>query len=250
MNSRNKTALIIGATSGIAMAVCQKLAEEHHHLFLVARNPQRLMQLKDDLVAKYSIKVETLVMDGVAVEQQQQMLDQATKTLGHIDIALIAYGVLPTIPVEEQTIAYVASQFEVNGSSTVALLAMLRPVFDKQKFGSIAVISSVAGDRGRRSNFLYGSAKAAVTAYASGLRAYFSDKGVNVLTIKPGFVDTAMTAHVASKGMLWASPNKVATDIVTAIYKRKAVVYTPVFWWPIMFIIKHLPESIFKRLNI
>lgn len=111
------------------------------------------------------------------------------------------------------------------------------------------MISSVAGDRGRKSNVLYGSAKAAVSKYCSGLRGHLSTHGTNVLTIKPGFIDTPMTAHIQPKNFLWATPEKTAQDIMRAIEKKKTVLYTPGFWKIIMFIVKHIPESIFKKLN-
>jgi short-subunit dehydrogenase len=117
------------------------------------------------------------------------------------------------------------------------------------KHGSIAVISSVAGDRGRASNYLYGAAKAAVSAFLSGLRQRLHGDGVNVLTIKPGFVDTPMTRDF-KKGPLWAKPGAVARGIVQAIDKRKAIAYLPWFWWGIMLIIKHVPEFVFRRVKL
>jgi short-subunit dehydrogenase len=129
---------------------------------------------------------------------------------------------------------------------------MLTPIadfFEKQKHGVITVISSVAGDRGRQSNYIYGSAKAGLSVYLDGLRNRLYSAGVAVVTIKPGFVDTPMTAHL-KKGFLFASPEKVARDILRAIEKRKCVVYTPWFWRWIMFVIKSIPETIFRKLKL
>lgn len=111
------------------------------------------------------------------------------------------------------------------------------------------MISSVAGDRGRASNYLYGSAKAAVTTYLSGLGQRLHASGVNVLAIKPGFVDTPMTAAF-KKGALWATPEQVANGILKAIGKRKSVAYLPGFWWAVMMIIKNIPEFIFRRIKL
>ncbi|HNY48611.1 MAG TPA: SDR family NAD(P)-dependent oxidoreductase, partial [Casimicrobium sp.] len=115
--------------------------------------------------------------------------------------------------------------------------------------GTVAVISSVAGDRGRGSNHAYGAAKAGLTAFCSGLRARMHARGVHIVTIKPGFIDSPMTAHIAKKGALWASPEAVAKGIVNAIDKKRDVVYLPSFWRVIMLIIAHVPEAIFKRLK-
>jgi len=130
----------------------------------------------------------------------------------------------------------------------ISLLTHLGNRFEQQGFGSIAVISSVAGDRGRQSNYVYGSAKAMVTTFTSGLRQRLYAKGVSVITIKPGFVDTPMTAAF-KKGPLWAKPEHVAAAIV-ATERGAGEYYLPRFWWAIMMIIKNIPELVFKRLSL
>jgi short-subunit dehydrogenase len=131
----------------------------------------------------------------------------------------------------------------------IALATVLANRFEAQRSGSIAVISSVAGDRGRQSNYVYGAAKGAVTLLLQGLRNRLSKSGVQVLTIKPGFVDTPMTAEF-KKGALWAKPDDIAHGIVSAIDRRRDVVYLPGFWRLIMLIIRHIPEPIFKRMSL
>ena len=126
---------------------------------------------------------------------------------------------------------------------------VLARLLEAQAGGTLAVISSVAGDRGRAGNYVYGSAKAAVSAYASGLRQRFRGGAVNVLTIKPGFVDTPMTRDFR-KGPLWAAPERVAHGIVRAIDRRRSVAYLPWFWWPVMRVITHLPEFVFRRIGL
>lgn len=248
--NQNKTALIIGATSSVAMSVINLLAQKNYELYLIARNQERLDTLKKDLEAKHAeIKITTQTIELTDQAWQENIIQQAQQTLGNIGIALIAYGALPSDNQTEHSFNYSMQNFHINGTSTIGYLNLLTPIFQQQKHGTIAVISSVAGDRGRKSNFLYGSAKAAVSAYSSGLRAYLSNDGVNVLTIKPGFIDTPMTAHITQKGLLWAKPDKVAKDIVTAIEKKKSVLYTPGYWRLIMCIVKHIPEGIFKKLN-
>jgi decaprenylphospho-beta-D-erythro-pentofuranosid-2-ulose 2-reductase len=162
---------------------------------------------------------------------------------------LIAHGTLPDQGKCESTPDYALAQFNVNASATIGLLTRLAPRMAAQQQGSLAVISSVAGDRGRASNYLYCSAKAAVSAYLSGLRQRLSHEGVNVLTVKPGFVDTPMTSAF-KKGLLWASPDQVARGIVRAIDRRRSVVYVPWFWAGIMLVIKHIPEFVFRRIRL
>ncbi|MCG8081658.1 MAG: SDR family NAD(P)-dependent oxidoreductase, partial [Candidatus Thiodiazotropha taylori] len=140
-------------------------------------------------------------------------------------------------------------EFEVNALTTISLLTNLANYFEAQQRGSIVVISSVAGDRGRQSNYVYGAAKGAVTIFLQGLRNRLTKSGVNVLTVKPGFVDTPMTADFP-KGALWASSEKVAQDINKAIDAQKSVAYVPWFWRYIMLIIKSIPEMVFKKLSL
>jgi short-subunit dehydrogenase len=145
--------------------------------------------------------------------------------------------------------SYALREFTVNGTATIAIAAAVARQMETQGRGTLAVISSVAGDRGRASNYVYGAAKAAVSTYLSGLRQRLSPRGVNVLTVKPGFVDTPMTASF-KKGLLWAKPEHVARGIVHAIDKRRAVVYLPWFWAAIMAVIRGIPEFVFRRVQL
>ena len=246
-----KTALIIGATSAIAFAVARKLASQNYKLFLVGRNAERLECIQKDLQARSNCTVAIYHLDLNDIDRQKIMLETAQKFLGQIDITLIAQGTLPNQLECQEDVTKTLYHFNTNATSIIALLTLLsKLIYQPQKLGTIAVISSVAGDRGRKSNYIYGAAKAAVTAFTSGLRARLTSDNVNVLTIKPGFVDTPMTAHIQPKGLLWASPEKVADDILRSINKRSAVVYTPYFWRWIMAIIKHIPENIFKKISL
>ena len=138
---------------------------------------------------------------------------------------------------------------QTNALSTISLLTIIANRFEANKDGTIAVISSVAGDRGRASNYVYGSAKACLNVYLQGLRHRLSGSGVNVLTVKPGFVDTPMT-ETFEKGPLWASPEQVAWDIRRAIARRRTVIYTPWFWRWIMLIIRLVPTPVFHRTKL
>jgi hypothetical protein len=162
---------------------------------------------------------------------------------------LIAYGTLGNQKESEASAQVTVQELTNNAVSVAALLTLIAQRFERQRSGTIAVISSVAGDRGRQSNYVYGSAKALVTAFTSGLRQRLQKAGVAVITIKPGFVDTPMTAAFR-KGALWASPQTVARGIVRAIDRSASVVYLPGFWRIIMFIIRSIPESIFRRLSL
>jgi short-subunit dehydrogenase len=178
------------------------------------------------------------------------MLDACYAALGQVDIALIAHGTLPDQKACEQDAQLAIQEFTNNGLSVIALLTELANRMEAQKSGCIAVISSVAGDRGRPSNYLYGAAKGAVTGFCSGLRARLFKSGVHVLTIKPGFVDTPMTQGLALPKLLLVTPDKVAQDIVRAVEKRRDTLYTPWFWRLIMLIIIHIPGALFKRLGL
>jgi short-subunit dehydrogenase len=239
--------LIIGATSAIAESVSRCYAQRSSALHLVGRDGSRLGVIAADLTTRGAIRVTTSVLDVADVDSHAGMLDEAIQSLGQIDIVLIAHGTLPSQSECDGDVALALREFHVNGTATIALAHRLAA---RMKSGStIAVISSVAGDRGRASNYLYGSAKAAVTAYMSGLSQRLRSDGINVLTIKPGFVDTPMTASF-KKGPLWASADAVAKGIVRSIERRRPVAYLPSFWWLIMQVIKHIPERIFQRIRL
>lgn len=241
--------IIIGAASAIAEATTRIYASRGARLFLVARNAQKLQDMAADLKVRGAESVETAVLDVNQLDAHQAVLSQAWTFLGTPDVALLAHGTLPNQQDCESAVQTALAEFATNATSTLALLTDIANRMQSAKHGSIAVISSVAGDRGRASNYLYGAAKAAVSAFLSGLRQRLNGDGVNVLTIKPGFVDTPMTRDF-KKGLLWAKSDAVARGIVRAIDKRKAIAYLPWFWWGIMLIIKHVPEFVFRRVKL
>ncbi|MBA0386371.1 SDR family oxidoreductase [Stenotrophomonas maltophilia] len=239
--------LIIGATSAIAESVARLYAARAAALYLVGRSAGKLDAIAADLRVRGAQHVHTGVLDVNDVAAHGALLDNAWAALGGIDTVLIAHGTLPDQAACDASVDLSLREFATNGTSTIALAAALAQRL--QSGASLAVISSVAGDRGRASNYLYGSAKAAVTGYLSGLGQRLRPAGINVLVIKPGFVDTPMTAAF-KKGALWATPDKVAAGILKAIGKRKAVAYLPGFWWAIMMIIKNIPEFVFRRIKL
>ena len=174
----------------------------------------------------------------------------AVLALGVFDIALIAHGTLPDQAACEQDAALTLEEFAKNGTSVIALLTLLAHQFERQHSGSIAVITSVAGDRGRPSNYVYGSAKAAVSVFCEGLRARLFKAGVSLTDIRPGFVATPMTAGLALPAALVAQPEAVAKRILDGVEQRVDVLYVPAFWGLIMLVIRSIPRFIFKRMRL
>lgn len=244
-----KKILVIGATSAIATSCARLWAERGAIFFLVGRTPDKISQVAADLTAR-GATVHTHVLDLNHFDQHKAMLDACYAALGQVDVALIAHGTLPNQKACEQDAQLAIREFTNNGLSVIALLTDLASRMEAQKSGCIAVISSVAGDRGRPSNYLYGAAKGAVTDFCSGLRGRLFKSGIQVLTIKPGFVDTPMTQDLALPKLLLVTPDRVAQDIVKAVEKRRDTLYTPWFWRFIMLIIIHIPGSLFKRLGL
>ena len=239
--------LIIGATSAIAEATARVLAARGASFMLVARDGSRLSDIAADLQVRGAATAHIHGMDVNDYAAHAPMLDAAWNLLGGIDIVLIAHGTLPDQAACEASVQLAMQEFSTNGTSTIALASAIAPRL--QAPATLAVISSVAGDRGRASNYLYGSAKAAVSSFLSGLRQRLDGQGINVLTIKPGFVDTPMT-RAFKKGALWAKPEQVARGIVAAIDRRRGVVYLPWFWWGIMQVIRNIPEFVFRRIKL
>jgi NAD(P)-dependent dehydrogenase (short-subunit alcohol dehydrogenase family) len=185
--------LIIGATSAIAEATARLYASRGAKLFLVARNQVRLKDIASDLLVRGANEVSQATLDTNDIASHASVIEEAWSALGDVDVVLVAHGTLPKQQACEQDVHVALQEFATNATSTIALLTLLANRMQAASNGTIAVISSVAGDRGRASNYLYGAAKAAVSTFLSGLRQRLGKSGVNVLTIKPGFVDTPMS---------------------------------------------------------
>lgn len=241
--------LIVGATSAIGGAVARRFASEGARLFLVARDTAHLAIVANDLTARGAAQTETFALDLNEIARHGDMLAAADAALGGLDTTLIAYGTLSDQAACEASVEATLQEWQTNATSTIALLTLLANDFAQRRAGTIAVVTSVAGDRGRKSNYVYGAAKGALNIFVAGLRGRLAAVGVAVITIEPGFVDTPMTAHLP-KNALFATPDKVGTDIHRAILRGTDVVYTPFFWRYIMLILKLVPERIFKRLSI
>ncbi len=241
--------LIIGATSAIAEAAARQFAQRHACLHLLARNTERLAGLKNDLTIRGAAGVSYAAFDANDFDRHEAIIDDAIAAMGGIDVALIAHGTLGDQKACEVSFDATLRELQTNAISVISLLTHLANRFESQRHGTIAVISSVAGDRGRQSNYVYGTAKGAISIFLQGLRNRLCKSGVHVLTIKPGFVDTPMTASF-KKGLLWAQPDTIAAGILKGIDGKRNEIYLPSFWRFIMTIIRTIPEAIFKRASL
>jgi short-subunit dehydrogenase len=247
--SNMKKYLVLGATSGIAEATCRIWASEGASLFLVARNAEKLAAVAADLKTRGAAFVDTAVADLDDTEQHPALLAHAINSLGGMDVAYLAHGILGNQADAEQDFNTTAQILHTNLTAPVSLLTWLANFCVQRHAGTLAVISSVAGDRGRKSNYVYGASKAGLSAFLGGLRNRVDREGVKVLTIKPGPTKTGMTAGMKGSEK-FADVNTVAKTIAGAIAKGSDTLYVPFQWQPIMFIIRNIPESVFKKLNL
>lgn len=244
-----KKILIIGATSAIARETARLFASAGDALFLVARDAAKLEMVANDLKSRGAARVESFEMDANDFERHGLILHEAEEILGGLDVVLIAHGTLPDQKACEASFERTEAELRTNFLSVVSLVTRAANDFEKKRAGTIAVITSVAGDRGRPSNYVYGTAKGAVSIFLSGLRVRLAKPGVAVVDIKAGFVDTPMTAGF-KKNALFASPEAVGLGVYKAILKKKDIVYLPWFWRWIMSAVRSIPECIFKKLSL
>lgn len=241
---------VFGASSAIATEVARLYAKRGATLILIGRSEPPLQALAADLTVRGAGRVAVHVADLGTTDGLSDLAERVWTQEGGLDAMLIAHGSLPDqARVQDDPVA-LADVLQLNFVSAAALCAALAPRFAKAQQGIIAVITSVAGDRGRGSNYAYGAAKGGLQRYLEGLRHRLHPCGVSVLDIRPGFVATPMTAHLAPQGLLWATPQAVAKDIVRAMGGRGGVLYTPWFWRPIMLVIRGLPASLFHRTRL
>lgn len=247
MIDTNGKILIIGANSAIAKEVARNYAAKKWEIYLIGRNKHNLNSLADDLRVRGASKVSCSIIDLSVIDENIDAVVQAAFVeLEDVDVVLVAHGSLPNQLACESDFYLTQNEFNVNALSVIAILHKVATLLEEKGHGTIAAITSVAGDRGRQSNYVYGSAKAMVSTYLQGLRGRLFSRNVHVTEIRPGFVDTPMTANI-EKGPLWVGPEVVAKIIVHAISKKRHTVYAPFYWRIIMMIIKLIPDSVFKR---
>lgn len=240
--------IIIGASSAIAEHCARLWAQQPTDFVLVGRDQERIDRVAADLrVRSPQSSAQSVVVDFTDAEAIAALATQ-TAAEGKIDIVLIAHGNLPVQSDCEQDLLKSQQALQINGVSPVLFAEAFAAQLQKAGRGTLAIIGSVAGDRGRKTNYVYGAAKGLIDRYAQGLQHRFAATAVKIVLIKPGPTATPMTAHLPQRGL--ASPEAVAQAIVAAIAKGSPVVYAPARWALIMMIIRHLPRFVFNRLNI
>ncbi|WP_417241663.1 SDR family oxidoreductase [Celeribacter sp.] len=242
------TWIILGATSSMARALSRKLAARGDTVLLCGRDMDDLAASAADCVARGAAGAEALPFDARKIDTFAPIIARATSQEGEINCAVFV-GSMPSQDAIDADPSLIEGVIQDSHTGPAAFLQMLAPEMEARGQGTVVGVGSVAGDRGRIGNYVYGSAKAGFATYLSGLRNRLTRAGGHVVTVKPGFVDTAMTWDV--EGMfLVAAPEKVADDILKAVAKKRNVIYTPFFWRYIMLIIRHIPEAIFKKMSI
>lgn len=243
-----KTVLILGATSAIARATAAAFAQRGHALYLASRDEDELRRIAADLSLRYGVTVRYARFDAEATDTHEAFFQTVLAQMPDLEGVVLAFGYLGD-QLAARDFRVGAKIIASNFTGAASILSYCAAHFESLQRGFIIGISSVAGDRGRQSNYVYGAAKGALSLYLQGLRNRLSPVGVRVLTIKPGFVDTAMTYGLPGL-FLVAAPQQLASGIVAALDKSADVVYLPGFWRYIMLIIKHIPEAIFKRMKL
>ena len=242
--------VVLGATSAIAQAYARRRAAAGARFAVVGRREERLNVIAADLRARGAASAEAIVMDLAAIAEIERAVEMIHARFGPPKEVVVDYGVLGEQAALERDLAGARAGLDVNiTSATLWLLGFLK-THDATQALACVVIGSVAGDRGRRTNFIYGAAKGGLGIFVEGLAHAYAGTPVRFVLVKPGFVDTPMTAAFVKSGPLWASPDQVATDMERAVRRGARVVYSPWFWWIIMTIIRRLPWFVFRRMKI
>lgn len=243
--------LILGASSGIATALARTLAAAGYDLVLAGRRQADLDRAAADLRIRAGVRIEQIDFEALDFESHASIVARAEATIGsEIEGLVLCHGAMVDEALAGSDFVAAREMIEVNFTSPVSILDRAAPIFESRGTGWICVITSVAGDRGRASNYHYGSTKAGLSQYLSGLRVRLARAGVPVIDVRPGPVDTPMTQSSSAKLPLLASPDRVAKDILRGIRRGSAVVYTPPVWRVILFVIRALPEFVFRRLPL
>lgn len=244
-----RKAIVFGATSAMAQQAVRLLASTHAELVLVGRDPEKLAAAASDALVRGAGLAEQIAADLDDSSRHEALAAHAFARLGRVDLVIVAQGLLGDSRACEQDPALAPRLLLTNFTGPVLLLERVAARMADQGSGTIVAISSVAGDRGRQSNHVYGAAKGGLSIYLAGLRNRVARSGVHVVTVKPGFVDSPMTASIP-KHRLFAPPSAVGAAILRAVQRRSDVVYVPGYWRVIMWIIRHVPERIFKRMRL
>jgi len=244
---KEKTVLILGGNSDVGKSIARDFSKLGSNIILTSRKEGQLDSLKSDLEIRYSIKCDLEFFDVLDFNSHKSFYNNLKKKP---DIVISCIGYLDNQEKSENNFDESLKSIQTNFTGLVSILNILSNDFENRKSGIIVGISSVAGDRGRGSNYIYGSSKSAFTSYLSGLRNRLFKSGVKVITVKPGFIKTKMTKHLDLPEILTASPNDISSDIIKSIKDKKNIIYTKWFWKWIMIIIESIPEFIFKKLKL
>jgi len=250
MDSQKKTLLILGATSAVAHAYARSVASDktHNHFILVARNGDKLKRVEEDIAARSDARVTAIKADLGTPSAVETTMAAIKDSAASIDQYLLAYGALGEQTELQADSKKLEELLETNFVSAALWMEALATQFEKQSKGHAIIIGSVAGDRGRQSNYLYGATKAGLERISEGMAHRFAGaKNTHVTLIKPGFIDTPMTAHIEKSGPLWAKPEQVAESIKRAVAKKRVRIYTPWVWRFILMIVRALPIPIFHK---
>ncbi|WP_445679207.1 SDR family oxidoreductase [Radicibacter daui] len=239
--------LVLGGSSDIGLAIARAFAAEGHDILLAARRPAELAADCADIGLRHGVKARALRFDALEIEAVESFLDGLEELPA---IVVCCVGVLGDQPLLEQDPLAAAGVIRANFEGPALVLGALANRFEARGSGVLVGVSSVAGDRGRARNYVYGAAKAGFTAFLSGLRNRLASRNVHVMTVKPGFVATRMIAGLKTPPALTALPQEVAMAVLKAVRRRRDVVYVRRVWWLVMRVICAIPERFFKRLNI
>lgn len=241
--------LVYGANSGICHEILKLYARQEASFFLVGRNADKLAAVSEDLAARGGKVVGSASYDFKDWEQHEPTIARARDTLGDIDVAIIAHGTFPEQAETESSGAVTKACMDDNFTSVIVISQALAQQLAQQGRGTLAVLSSVAGDRGRKSNYTYGSTKAGIDAFLQGLQGRFAGTEVKIVNIKPGMTVSPMTAHM-EHGLLWSTSQGIAPGIQKAITRGTPVYYAPGYWRLIMLVVRLLPTSVLAKLPI
>ncbi|MBE9046268.1 SDR family oxidoreductase [Pleurocapsales cyanobacterium LEGE 10410] len=241
--------LVVGATSSIARSLASKMGQQGTALHLAARDRFEVERIAKDIAIRYQVPVSWSIFDALDRDSHADLLQKALDHLDRLDGVAVFLGELGNQEKAQREFDCAEQIIHSNYTGVASILTHAANYLEKQRHGFIICLSSVAGDRGRQSNYVYGAAKGALSLFLQGLRNRLAKSNVRVLTVKPGFVDTKMT--FGKSGMfLMAKPEQVASAVIRALQKNKLVVYVPWFWFWIMLIIRSIPEFLFKRLSL
>ena len=247
MEFKKKTVLILGGNSDVGKSIARDFSKLGSNIILTSRKKGQLDSFKSDLEIRYSIKCDLEFFDVLDFNSHESFYNNLKKKP---DIVISCIGYLDNQERSETSFEESLKSIQTNFTGLVSILNIVSNDFENRKSGIIIGISSVAGDRGRGSNYIYGCSKSGFTSYLSGLRNRLFNSGVKVITVKPGFIKSKMTNHLDLPKLLTATPDDISNDIINSIKKGKTIIYSKWFWKWIMLIIKMIPESIFKKLRI